>query len=312
MSSVNARHVLLSLLPLLACQPDSGDSTGDGGSSTGGAAELDVRVDIPPADPRYFDIVTPEAVVPAGEERLFCFHIAYAGGDMAVRNLEPLQGKYGHHAVILSTHEPLPDGTVEDCTDVKNMLRFDPLVIPSLGLPDGHGALIPAGTNIVVQSHYVNASDQPLRIRDVLRVETMKLADVTTKAAMFTLNTVNFRVPPGESTAVADCVAPQDLDLLFIGGHMHEQGKNLEIFFGATEDPTQRIYLADPWRVEYRDEPPIKKMYDAPLSLKAGDVIRTRCTWNNETGEEMKFPGEMCGSFGYMRGTWTPWTCVLQ
>ena len=311
MSSVNARHVLLTLLPLLACQPDSGDSTGDGGSSTGGAAELDVRVDIPPADPRYFDIVTPEAVVPAGEERLFCYHLPYKGEQMLVHNLIATQGKYGHHAFVMATDKPLPEGTMEDCTAVKDMLKYRPLILP-LELPDGAGAVIEPGTNIVAQSHYVNASDQPLRIRDVLRVEKMDSADLSTKAAMFTTNTIKFTLPPGETEVTFDCTVPNDTELMLVGGHMHEQGTRLEVWHGPTVDSLERVYLADPWRVEYRDNPPITKLFDTPRPLKAGDTVRVTCAWNNETGEDMKFPGEMCGSFGLFRGTWDIWSCLIQ
>lgn len=305
MPSPSYRALPLALAALFACQPDDDADTGD---TAGSADELDVRVEVPPADPRFHDIVTAEAVVPPGEEKVFCFHLGTLGADTGVRNLESYQGKYGHHAIVLATKEPMPEGTVEDCTAVEDMLKYESLVIP-LALPEGHGAKIPGDVHLVAQSHYVNAGDKPLRIRDVMRIELIDFADITEEAATFALNSIDFVVPPGESSVEFDCTVPYDMDVLLVGGHMHEQGMRHEVFLGATDAVEQRLYLADPWRPEFRDTPPITKMFDAPLSLKAGDVIRTRCTWNNQTGEALEFPTEMCSSFGYARGSFTPWDC---
>lgn len=301
-----SRAPLLALAALFACQPDDDTDTGE---SAGAVDELDVRVEIPAPDPRYHDIVTAEAVVPPGEERVFCFHLGPLGKDTGVRDLESLQGKYGHHAIVLGSKEPLPAGTVEDCTAVEDMLKYQSLVIP-LELPEGHGARIPGDVALVAQSHYVNAGDKPLRIRDVMRLELIDFADIKTEAATFALNSVDFNVPVGESTVEFECTVPYDMELLIVGGHMHEQGSRYEVYLGAGDE--QRLYLADPWRPEFRDTPPITKMFDAPLALKAGDVIRSRCSWNNETGAELEFPTEMCSTFGYTRGSFDVWDCRVQ
>lgn len=308
MSTTLLRVSLLASAVVLACQPDDEESTGD---TAGATPELDVRVEIPAPDPRYHDVVTAEAVVPPGEERVFCFHLGTLGADTYVRDLESFQGKYGHHAIVLGSKEPLPVGTVEDCTAVEDMLKYQSLVIP-LELPEGTGAKIPGDVHLVAQSHYVNAGDQPLRIRDVMRLELIDVADIKTEAATFALNSVDFRVPVGESSVEFECTVPYDMELLIVGGHMHEQGSRFEVYLGATDDPASRLYLADPWRPEFRDTPPITKMFDAPLALKAGDVIRSRCSWNNETGAELKFPTEMCSTFGYARGSFEVWDCRVQ
>ena len=306
LSRSSARTVVGLLVLIAACTEPDGEDAGE-------VDELDVRVEIPEADPAYFDLVTPEAVIPPGEERLFCFYFDPASQDYAVRNLETLQGKYGHHAVILEIEpdEAKPSGTVEDCTDLDDMLKFRPLVIPSTPLPEGYAARIPANTHVVVQSHYINASDQPLRIRDVLRAELVDPSEVTTWSAIFTLNTVDFAVPSGEQGEVTvDCVVPQDSTMLFVGPHMHESGMRAEILVGPDVESLELLQLVDPWRPEYRDTPPVENMIDAPLQLAAGDIVRTRCVWDNQTDHELTFPEEMCGSFGYLAGTDEPWVCL--
>lgn len=49
-----------------------------------------------------------------------------------------------------------------------------------------------------------------------------------------------------------------------------------------------------------RDEPPVKDYgVETPLQLKAGDVMRTTCVFNNTTGRKLDFPHEMCATYGY-------------
>ena len=56
----------------------------------------------------------------------------------------------------------------------------------------------------------------------------------------------------------------------------------------------------------------------APLVLKKGDQLITRCEWNNNTGKPLTFGLEMCVTFGQTinsenlenlacdKGDWTP------
>ena len=47
--------------------------------------------------------------------------------------------------------------------------------------------------------------------------------------------------------------------------------------------------------------------------LKEGDIIRTRCEFDNATAKALEFPSEMCASYGYYfpapSGT-EAWTCA--
>lgn len=298
----------------LACAPGDGESAGDEATTTAGEAEeLDVRVPLPAADPRFLDIMTPEAVIAPGEEKMLCFHIAPAETDIIVRNVEMLQGKYGHHAIPLKAKKPKPAGTMEDCTDAESMADFDALVIPASDLPEGAAALIPAGTPMVVQSHYVNAGEKPIRVRDGVRIELLPEAERTSWVAMVVTNSFDLELAAsGESSFEFDCVVQEDIDLLLVGGHMHEQGKRFEVLVGPSVDALERVYLADPWRVEYRDAPPVTILKSAPIHLAAGDILRTRCVWENTTGEALSFPAEMCSTFGYAGGIKEPWVCAPQ
>src|SRR5688500_9161284 len=112
------RLFCISLALLAAC----GDEPGEGGT-------VDVRVDMPEADSAFIDLATPEIVIPAGVEKMYCFHVDYTGEETAMTNLIALQGRFGHHAILLTSTTDREDGYLEDCTDRSMMANYDPLVI---------------------------------------------------------------------------------------------------------------------------------------------------------------------------------------
>ena len=277
----------------------------------GGGEDLtDVRVPIPSKQQGMIDLSTPEMTVEPGEERMLCVHDVYDGEDVAIRDMESLQGKYGHHVVVLKTFEPKPPGTIEDCTAREEMGKYQAFIIP-FELPTGHGLLLEKGQPYVIQMHYVNASDKPILVRDVLRLKTRPTAEVSTWVAPATTTALDFTVPPGkeEKTLAFDCELDQPGSLLFISGHMHEQGAAIDLEVKAPAGDFEAIYTIDTWRPDFRDAPPITWLKDDPMALEAGAVIRTRCTWKNHLGHELIFPEEMCVGFGYIAGRKKPYDC---
>lgn len=269
----------------------------------------DVRVAVPEPDPEFIDLVTDEMVVQSGEEKIFCqYYDLKLTGPVAATNGIGLQGKAGHHVVVLSTTKPKPHGLVEDCSDEKSMIDLQPLVIP-VELPDGHAVWIENQT-IVVQFHYVNTFPEPILVRDVFRLQTVPVDSVDHWVATFVTNDALFDVPVGETGGVSfDCRFDDDFEILLMGGHLHEWGTKFEILLGPDTNNLEQMYLVDPWRSEYRDTPPVELFLTSPLAVPKGTIIRTRCQWENTTDGEIDFPVEMCAVFGYVRGTKTGWSC---
>lgn len=283
-------------------------SSDDGGKSPGDA--VDVRVPIPAADPAYVDLVAPEVVIESGEDLMFCAYLENNGEAFAIDAMESNQGKYGHHMVLLTTIEPKPAGTFESCTDATEMWKFRSFVLPDTPLPAGHGIRVPSGLQYVLQFHYVNTNDKPIRVRDVARLRKIPVESVSNWTATLTTNTIEFQVPPKqESTTSFDCTVPKDVALMLVGGHMHELGKKIEIAFGPTADALETLYMVDPWEPTFRDAPPVTMLFDTPITLTQGSVVRTTCTWDNPNAHDMSFPHEMCAGFGYIAGTEEPFHC---
>lgn len=283
---------------LMGCSSSSSAPAG----TTLGPNTMDVRVATPAANPAFLDMFAPEITVAPGSERMTCIHLHYDAEDVAFSDFEAQQGKWGHHAILLGALKALPPGTVEDCTNPEDMAKYTAFAIP-VQLPDGHAVLLRHGVDLVLQSHYVNTSSHSLLTRDVVRMKKRAMADVKTWAAPFATNSLSFHVPPKSPLSYTfDCTMPQNGNLLFVGGHMHEWGKKITIEYGTDTKSLSPLYSTD-WKVEYRDAPPITDMTAKPLAIVAGAVVRTTCQWDNTVDVELAFPKEMCASFGYITGT---------
>lgn len=278
-----------------------------------GSAPRDNRVQLPDLDDEHHAFVATEVVIEPGEEKMLCFHMTVEQ-DMALTDVEMLQGEFGHHAVIVSSTDPQPPGTVEDCTDAASSSKFSAFLIPVANPPEGAAMFVEKGTPVVLQSHYVNASDEPILVRDAVTARKIAIDEVTTWMAPMITTALDLEIPAEDGVAEYsfDCVMDRDVDLLFIGGHMHEQGSSFELDIGPSVDELERVYTVDKWIPDFRDLPPVELYTSKPLHMPTGTVLRTTCRWENRTGEMVRFPEEMCVGFGVMAGTKDLYDCRVQ
>lgn len=304
----------IAMVSLVACGggEDTGGDVDNMEAMDGGAEGMprDVRVQIPEDDGVHFYFVGGEDVIQPGEEKTTCFHMEVPE-DLAITDIEMMQGEFGHHAVIVSSNEPLPPGTVEDCTDETTYAKYKALLIPIDDPPDDAAFFLKKGTPVVLQSHYVNASDEPILVRDIVGTRKVQEAEVATWMAPFTATALGFEVPAGDDVTELsfDCNFDRDVELLYVGGHMHEQGSSYDIQLGPSTEELETIYTVDGWIPDFRDLPPIEIYRDDPLKITAGTVLRTTCRWQNKTGEPLRFPQEMCVSFGVLAGSQESYDC---
>lgn len=270
----------------------------------------DLRVEIPAIDPGFVQFVTNEHTIQPGEDKMFCSELEYDDADTAFTEVDSRQGKFGHHLILVSTTKPRGKGSVYDCTE---MTDFLPLAIPANGWPAGYASSLPKGTPVVVQLHYVNTSTQPILVRDVIRLKKMDVAQVTTWVSPFALNHETFMVPPhGTANVEFDCTIQTPQKLLLIGGHMHEWGTTFKVEWGADATHLTKLYEVPTWKADYRDSPPTDLYFTNQKDVPAGTVMRTSCSWLNDTDKALAYPHEMCATFGLFAGTKTPMVCRKQ
>lgn len=275
---------------------------------------VDVRVPIPAADPKFIDFVGAEKIIKSGEDSMTCTHLLYQGEDLAYDVANSLQGKFGHHFVILKAKKPLPPGSVEDCSKSEDMTKYDLLTMPDFELESGQAFFLKKGTPMVMQSHYLNTGKDPIRVRDVLRFRRVDSATVKTWGSAFGSGLLKFEIHPGQDlTKSYNCTVPRDYKLVMVGGHMHEWGKTFVLSYATTPaDTMKEMYRVDNWVPEFRDLPPTMIMRSKPMDLPKGMVLKADCTWHNDTKEMIMFPHEMCTTFGVLLGDKEPWGCEVE
>lgn len=298
------RSACLSLVLVLSagCWP----SIDDGGPDEDAAVD-DFPESIPEPAAGVRVIELEEQVIEPGTEVQLCYFFEPEAADLYAKALASFQGKFGHHAVLFRSVAPEPAGTIRDCTSLADMVNLIPVISSiNFGLesfPENTALKVAAGTQLVVQQHYVNTGDQPIRVRDVLHLTVLPKEEVKTLAGFYGLGSVDFNLPPDggvEQIVELSCAAPRDMNILLMGPHMHEWGKRIVTEVLRPEGPPSEVIRVDPWLAQYRDEPPVKEYsLEAPLVLKAGDVIHTTCVFDNTSDRELKFPSEMCATYGY-------------
>lgn len=256
-----------------------------------------------PTDPNVVRFDLTEQVVPAGKDIVLCHYLERTTDELYVRAFESFQGEHGHHLIIFKAVVQEEPGTVRDCTSAEDMVRFTPVISSvQFGLerfPDGMAIRVPRGAQIVLQQHYVNTSDKELRVKDVAFMTKVAKEEVETLAGFYGLSDIFFELPPGEETTLSfRCKAPRDMNVLLVGPHMHEWGTRFRVTLTQATGTTELMDLA--WKANYRDEPPtLDYDKDRPLVLKEGDTIATECVFRNTTSKVLKFPEEMCATYGY-------------
>ena len=297
----------LALLGLPACGSSDGMTPPDTMANV-----RDVRVPMPTPDPAYLDFPGPDTVFEAGSDKMTCMHFRYDGEGVPYSVAETIQGKFGHHAVLLKAKKPLPPGTVEDCSTGEDMWKYDLMTIPGQELDPGRALWLPGGTALVYQSHYLNSSQQAIRVRDVMRFKKVDPAKVQTWVAPFATGKLDFVIPAGQDYALTyDCQIPFDSKLILALGHMHEWGTKFSAMLGPDTSSLQPLVNVNTWNVDFRDNPPVTLFLTNPMPVPANSVVRTHCEWHNDTSQDLPFPNEMCSTVGFFEGRKEPYPCLV-
>ncbi|HEY4223276.1 MAG TPA: hypothetical protein VGO62_18085 [Myxococcota bacterium] len=274
---------------------------------------IDERAALLPTPANGLALVMPvDKVIPAGGDQMWCWVPELPAGALAADQLvvhaDGAQGAGGHHVFVYMSAIPRKAGDVFDCTNVEEMVTMTPLLAPVTAssptfgktLPPGYAIRMPKDATLVVQSHYVNVKDQAIRIKDNVTLTYADPGADVVEAAYWTQSLTDFSIPEGEHSITTTCQMQGDLAALSVLGHMHEWGKNFSFTVTpAAGGDAAPIYSVPDWTAQYRDSPPLTVYPEGqPLVMHDGDTLTMTCAYNNDTGADLKFPFEMCTTFG--------------
>jgi len=261
--------------------------------------------------PGYTRFVTPIVKdLQPGDNVEYCQWVQAASPEAKdVLAIAGSQSKTGHHATIYATTDTsFAVGESHICT-TQDMLSIS--YVGAIGgegtgaavsmLPDGLFFRLPAGQALMVNTHWLNATDEVIDGQAVIDLKFDKASDSRTIADLFANNGDTFQIAPGErSTYDVNCTVPHDVNFALIGNHMHSYGASAYTEL-VHPDATKTMVIEDPvWSPEMQFNPRYKPYsVDAPLVAHAGDVYHTHCEWTNNTTSTQYFPDEMCVGFAY-------------
>jgi hypothetical protein len=257
----------------------------------------------PPAvQPGYTRFITPTITgIAPGTDETWCQWLqAPLDHDVDVLNFQGLQSKGGHHVVLYANSATAPVGSSHKCTST-DMLSVRFLAGAgaegtSLKLPAGVVMRLPAGQSLMANTHFINATSEPLNGQAVVDVQFADPDPSRQVAAMFSNVNTDFSVPPFTSVSQdATCVVQKDMNFFAAGDHMHKMGTSMYTELLRQDGTSVKLVQENIWIPEFEFNPTFSSWpLDGLLSVKAGDTIHSRCTWNNTTSETLTFPSEMC------------------
>jgi copper type II ascorbate-dependent monooxygenase-like protein len=148
------------------------------------------------------------------------------------------------------------------------------------GLPADTALKIDGGSLLLVNAHYLNASDSALDAEIYINFYTIAPAQVTREAGIFFMYDPFIHVP-AQSASVAREVCPvsKDVTLVNAQSHMHARGVGyVADLVDASGARLQQLYTTTTWQHV------VSKRLDPPVQISAGQMIDFHCNYtNNET-----------------------------
>ena len=262
---------------------------------------------------------TVKAIAP-GEDSEWCHWVAGpAAAAQDVIDLTGLQSATGHHAVLYATTETqFAVGESHVCTE-QDMLSIS--FIGAIGgegtsgsaakLPDGLFFRLPANRALMINTHWLNATDQVVDGQAVIDVKFAPTSDQRVTADLFANNGVRFAAAPGITAYDVNCVLQQDMSYAMATNHMHQHGTSAYTELIRADSTKDMLVQDQSWASDQGFNPKYNKFTLAtPKVGHAGDTIHTHCEWQNNTTMPLTFPTEMCAGVTFYFPAHGQMTCV--
>lgn len=249
---------------------------------------------------------TPVTVQP-GQEDYLCWSFAVpAGAPLDVVSTLPQIPQGVHHYAIFTNTAAMPANPVAyDCHDMGitwGLVNAGGVGTPGMTFPKGTALELPAGMQVILQLHILNASTTALSLPAV----NVKLEGSTDpnleQVGLLLAGTLNIDIPANDAngTATGTCQPGTDMQNVFaVFPHMHTLGTHIKVGVtpaggaaGGSSAPTSSVIYDAGWNFGAQG------VYPVHTSIGAKDTITVDCNYDNTTDKEVKFglstTDEMC------------------
>jgi hypothetical protein len=146
------------------------------------------------------------------------------------------------------------------------------------GLPDDTAIVVPGGSVLLMNTHYLNASPRPLETQARINLYLKDKAQVAREAGIIFFYNPFIHVP-GQTRASARLSCPIRKDITLVNGqsHMHRRGVDYVAYLTDAEGTwIDELYRTKEW------EEVVARQYEPGRALQAGQRIDYRCTYDNK------------------------------
>jgi hypothetical protein len=301
------------VLVLCACGLHAVSTDSDGGGNPPDAGAVITDAGAPPGTTIYTINVGP-LPVSKGSQAVYCTNI-HLGNPTAIDviGFNSVQTLGGHHVILMVNKTDQPDSAPTTCgqstaVDPKNgsMIYISQVAQDAQRYPPQVGMSLQANASLMVQVHYLDATNMDLQVSTTIQVLAAATGTVSIPAAPLLYYAAQFSVPPGQSTVTTSCTMTnaQPYQFFMLAGHMHSHGTDLQINYTPVGGSSSKIYETATW------DSPQEENFSPALAVPSGSQFSWTCDYNNTTTTTVNDPNEMCAILGnYYPATQGSLTC---
>jgi hypothetical protein len=243
------------------------------------------------AQQQWTSVVQGDWTLPAGEEIPELCIEAVLTEDIYVSAIRPVHPQGTHHTLLAI-------GDAEDgrcnANVASGLIYAAGVGSDGIQLPPGVAMKLAAGRVLKLGLHLYNTSTEELRGTSGMEVQRLLPEEVKYLSEAVLAGPFDLAIPPGRHLASNDCEITEEQTLYALFPHMHQFGVHFKTTATVSGNP---IVLHDG---PYDFEEQYQMAIDPRLTLRAGDTIRTECTYQNPTAKTVTFgessDTEMCFS----------------
>lgn len=277
---------------LLSGCPDLAARLGIPMAQGGGTPPPDALVLAPPPPGEGVQLHIGPFDVPQGAEIQRNFYLKLPSDvDVDINRIQVAMREGSHHLNMFKTDkESQPDHAEDDFTQL-NFEKYELFAgnqNPAMdwSLPAGVGIRMKARQQLVIQSHYVNATTQKTPGKAEARINLWFAKPGQTMALLGTLfaNNRRINIPPRSSVSFSQWfIWKRDVKIAAMTGHFHSRGKRFYVarWNGASE--TEALYESKNW-----EEPPFRTFGEG-IPIAAGTGIRFTTDFVNNSDLNITF-----------------------
>jgi hypothetical protein len=238
--------------------------------------------------------------VPPGEEVQLCQTMKLDNDEpIAVDKIESLKLPGSHHVILFASDQDVPDqtfycwGTID--FDVWRFVFDNQEEDISWQLPKGKGFMMRPHQQVMIQSHYQNATNtkSPLGGKVYLNLHTKPVAGITPVYGAFAVNR-RIELPPNSLSGpfYRDCDFNRAAKVIGLYGHFHSRGRKFTVNKMSSIDTGAqigeradlgRLYESESWTHPPMVTAPGPELGEEGIDVGAGESLRWGCSYQNDT-----------------------------